>query len=527
MKEVEIRPSMGIDYPMIDPKTFRSEKSVYECNCEKLNDSLCQVFSYNIWLDTVDKLEFEVLLIIICVEFRFLHMMNCLKELYDWRKERLLDMRPDFFLNLLHNVAKRMQTLTDLVHRSHRLIRDMMAGNDYLAVKREKLVEDFRCQTDWLYAITANGEVRKLANRMFKEQELHYNPAMFVTKGDSFGDHSLAVINSLVVLSLPISWGKNNADYEAMFDNSYADFLNNEGWQSKKQEWTLEIENKCDIYVQNGQGTKMEFLKGIWNRIYRYEDELLMKFGIQHVSATSGKGKAIMGRRLFESMNRCKTANSDGPPKMTEADLNKYFLCIAQRQYVAEEMGKLTLSSEKEHPTDEVPLQTEKTLVKVKVDIPNRKTFMRHEANERKLPSIMRDANKQELDGQHHAVTDGVGWKDYHVALCLLFYLRASNNAVPAILSGLTRAYYNSFDKKEFTTICSYEQFHKTLNRLNDVDFKKVIACKTVNEIKDEKIGHGTLQKWYKFYHRLLPIFKLHLPECDPAIEKGGFIKLT
>jgi hypothetical protein len=117
------------------------------------------------------------------------------------------------------------------------------------------------------------------------------------------------------------------------------------------------------------------------------------------------------------------------------------------------------------------------------------------------------------LDGQHHAVTDGVGWKDYHVAICLLFYLRASNNAEPAILSGLTRAYYNSFDKKEFTTICTYEQFHRTLNKLNDVDFRKVIACKSVNEVKSEKIGHGTLQTWYKFYHLLLPIFKLHLPE--------------
>lgn len=140
MKGVEIHHSMGMDYPMIDPKTFRNEKSVYERGCEKLNDSLCQVFNYNVWLDTVDKLEFEALLIVICVEFRFLHMMNCLKELYEWRKERLLDMRPDFFLGLLHNVANRMQTLTDFVHQSHRLIRDMIVENDCLAVEREKLV---------------------------------------------------------------------------------------------------------------------------------------------------------------------------------------------------------------------------------------------------------------------------------------------------------------------------------------------------------------------------------------------------
>lgn len=526
MKDVEIRPSMGIDYPMIDPKTFRSEKSVYERNCEKLNDGLCQVFSYNMWLNTVEKLEFEALLTIICVEFRFLHIINCLKELYDWRKDRLLDMRPDFFLGLLHNVANRMQTLTDFVHQSHRLIRNIMAENDCLAKERDKLVENFRSLTDWLYAITDNGEVRKMANRMFKEQELNYNPSMFMTKGDSFGDHSLAVMNSLVVLSLPINWKKTNADYEAMFDNSYADFLNNDGWQSRKQEWALEIENKCEIYVQNEQGTKKDFYKGIWNRVFRHEDELLMKFGIQHVNATSENGKAIMGRRLFESMNRRKTANSDGPPKMTEADLNEYFLCIAQRQYVAEELGKLPHSSVKEHPTDELPQLKAETLLKNKVDTPNRKTFMRHEADERKLPSIMRDANKQLFDNRHTLVEGSVAWKDYHVAVCLSFYLCDSKNADWSLFAGLSRAFYKSFDKKEFTTMCTYEQFHKTQNKLYNVDFKKIIANNNSSEFNDKKIGHGTLKMWYRFYHRLLPIFNLHLPAHDPALENNGIIKL-
>ena len=525
MKGDEIRPTMGMDYPMIDPKAFRSDKSDYERNCEKLNDSLCQVFNYNVWLDTVDKLEFETLLVIICVEFRFLHMMNCLKELYEGRKERLLNLRPDFFLGQLHKVAKRMQTLTDFVHRSHRTLRDMLVGDNCLRVEREKTVERFRKQTEWLYAITVDGEVRRLANHLFKEQELHYNPAMFITKGDSFGDHALAVMNSLVVLSLPINRKKTNDDYEVMFDKSFDDFLNSENWKNKKQDWELEIESKGDIYVQNGHGTKAEFLKGIWNRLYRHEDELLEKFGIQHVSVNTDNGKAIMSRRLFESLNRHDA--TDGYPQMTHADLQEYFLCLAQRQHVADEIDKLPPPPVEESQTNEMPPSPKEQPEKEKNHAPTKKSYMLHEADERKLPSVMRDANRQHLEGQHHAVIDGVGRKDYHVALCLMFYLRASNNAMPAIFSGLTRAYYNSFDKKEFTTMCTYEQFHKTLNKLNELDFKKVIACKNVDEVRDKKIGHGSLHKWYVFYHRLLPIFKLHLPERDPAQEKNGFIKLT
>ena len=152
---------------------------------------------------------------------------------------------------------------------------------------------------------------------------------------------------------------------------------------------------------------------------------------------------------------------------------------------------------------------------------------MKHEVDERKLPSVMRDANKQHLDNRHMMVEGSVAWKDYHVAVCLSFYLCDSKNADWSLFAGLSRAFYKSFDKKEFCTMCTYEQFHKTQNKLYNADFKKIIGYKNASDFNDKKIGHGTIKMWYEFYHRLLPIFKLHLPERDPAIENSGFIKLT
>jgi len=529
MKENEIRPAMGMDYPTIDPKTVRSEKSDYDRNCEKLSDSLCQVFNYNVWLEGKEKFAFEALLVVFCVEFRFLHIMKYLHELSEWRMGRLLNMRHSFFMELLHKVAKRMQTLTDFVHRSHRLLRDMLTDGDKLKEERTKLKEDFSKETEWLYAMTANGEVRKLANKMFKAQELHYNPAMFVTRGDSFGDHAVAVMNGLVVLSLQDSKNKTNEEYEAMFDKSYADFLSSDYWRNKLSEWDMEIESECDIYVREGFGTRLEFLKGIWNSAYRSEDELLRKFGLQHVSVTNGNGKALMSRRPFEALNRKVPANDDDPLQMTDADLREFFLYLAERQHVSELIKKPQgPENEATSTNEETKAMTEKTDSQdnTKHKESEKKMFMYHEADVQKLSPMMEDANATCLDNKHLMVEGSVAWKDYHAAVCLSFSLWDSNNADSALFAGFSRAFYKSFDKKVFTTLCSYEQFRKTQNKLYNANFKNIIAIKNATEVSEQKIGHGTMRMWYQFYHRLLPAFEKHLPRRSTADKKNGHIKL-
>ena len=529
MKGNEIRPYMGMDYPTIDPKVLRSMKSDYERDCEKLNNQLCNVFNYNVWLDSVDKFEFETLLVIICVEIRFLHMLRCLRELYEWRTDRIIDMRPSFFLDMLNRVAKRMQTLTDYVHKSHRLLRHMLHEGDVLWEKRQELAADFRKETEWLYAMTADGEMRKLAKKMFKKQELHYNPAMFVTKGDSFGDHSVAVMNGLIVLYLPAAHEKSNEDYEKMFDKSYQDFLESGFWRDKQAEWNLEIESSCEIYVREGFGNRLEFLKGIWNSAYRCEDELLRKFGIQHVNVSCGNGKAMMSRRLYEALNRNTPSADDDTLKMTYSDLQEFFLYIAERQYLAELMKKTeelenTVTTEGESVSNTV--ETAEDTEQMKHRESEKKVFMLHEADVQKLKPMMEEANAKCLDNKHLMVEGSVAWKDYHVAVCLSFYLWDSNNADSALFAGFSSAFYKTFDKQEFSTLCSYEHFRKTQNKLYKADFKKIIAAKDHNEVSEDKIGHGTMKMWYTFYHRLLPIFEKHLPRRNATDKKNGHIKL-
>ena len=529
MEKIEIRSSLGLDYPTIDPNTVRSEKSDYYRNSEEFGDSLCQVFNYNLWLEGKEKFAFEALLVVFCVEFRFLQMMKCLHEFYEWRCGRLLNMRHSFFMEQLRRVAERMQTLTDFVHWSHRLLRDMLVDGDRLTEERNKLIENFRKETEWLYAMTADGKVRKLANAMFKKQELHYNPAMFTTKGDSFGDHAVAVMNALIVLSLHEIKPKTAEEYKAMFDKSYADFQGSSYWRDKLAEWDMEIESDCDVYVREGYGTRLEFLKGIWNSAYRSEDEHLKKFGIQHVSVSNGNGKAVMSRKLYEALNRKNASDGYVLPQMSDANLREYFLYLAERQHVSE------LIKQEEGADYETTTTSEGTMAKgentdehdkKKHKGNERKVFMRHEADERLLPVMMNGGNALCLDNCHLAVENSVKWKDYHVAVCLSFYLWDSNNADAALFSGFSRAFYNTFSKKDFPTMCSYEQFHKTQSKLYNENFKKAIACKDADEVKDVKIGHGTMKMWYQFYHRLLPKFKTHLPPRNFIDPSNGHIKL-
>lgn len=525
MEDYEIRHIGGLDYPLINPKTFRSGKTGYELNCERLKKGLCNVFHYNEWLDSVDKPEYETLLSTICVEFRFLHMVNCIKTLYEWHTGRLLNIRQSFFMDLLHQVGKRMQTLMEFVHKSHRLLREMLTEDDSLTAHRNELVEEFRKQTDWLYAITAKEETHKMANTLFKKEELNYNPALFITQGDSFSDHSVAVMNGLIVLSLPTTLNRTDDEYVEMFDKSYQDFLRSKEWQCRWPEWALEVDNKCEIFVQNELGTKKEYLKSIWNRVYRCEDELLRKFGIQHVNVAEYKGKAIMGRRLYESLNRKARCKDSETPSMTDTDLQEYFIYLAEKQYLTEEIDKLQTSNHP--PSDEHQQKQDDAPEKAKSGTSSKKSYMRHESDKDKLITIMRDANNLCLDGQHICDEGSHAWKDYHVALCLFFYLRVSNNAVPGLFSGFCRAFYNSFDKKEFTTMRTYEQFHKTLVKLNEANFKTAIHKNKESEVDDLKIGHSKLSMWYNFYHRLLPTFILHLPPRSLNEDNKGYVKLT
>lgn len=409
------------------------------------------------------------------------------------------------------------------------LTEELKSDNGYLSSMREDVVEGFKKHIEWLKPLTDNPKNRERVKKLAKQLNLNYQMKMFGCMGDDFDKHTNMVLNALMVLTMPSLIDSNEEEFVKVFDNSIDTFRKSRSWMVLEAQ--LEEKLNDDLKNCGSYATKMAKTKEDWWKPKKEAvEQWLRRFGITYINVLSQDKKGMVSRQIYERLNKIRIDKQDESHfvPMTNNDLCQYLKLESELMFYANKIEEFRKLEEGEHKdTDEKPITENAMAEKDKEATPSKKTFMKHEADERKLPSVMRDANKQHLDGQHHAVVYGVSWKDYHVALCLMFYLRTSNNAVPAILSGLTRAYYNSFSKKEFTTMCTYEQFHKTMNKLNDFDFKKVIAYESVDEVKDVKIGHGTLQKWYEFYHRLLPIFKLHLPERDPEQEKNGFVKLT
>ena len=451
---------------------------------------------------------------------RVLHISQ---NVYEERGTVLRDEHCDWAVVAVKNIDDHASNIETFVEEAEVLLQWALDG--HATESQLQLIKSFKGYMLWLHQLAKDEALMGRVSDKCRSMNLHHGFGLFGVGIDNFRQQSFAAINTLCLLTVPSHTDATTEDFARLLQVSLDTFCESSYWTDIKAQLEEDIMADFEAKKYTTYSAKMERLKERWWGPTREKiKDDLKRFGIPYINTLSELHKGTLGRRLYERLNLVRIDNDDknSLEKMSNDDLCRYLKLESELRFIASKIEyyrkqaeiKSTPSPEPDSPKD-------------KVMVPPRKSFMLHEADERKLPSVMRDANRQHLEGQHHAVIDGVGWKDYHVALCLMFYLRASNNAVPAILSGLTRAYYNSFDKKEFATMCTYEQFHKTQNKLNELDFKKAIACKNVDEVRDQKIGHGSLHKWYVFYHRLLPIFKLHLPERDPALEKGGFIKFS
>ena len=520
----------GNDYPPMKLPKQENADSSFEEKCNGLEELVSRCYDFFMWYAELPKCRRYELYSTVFLECLFLQMLSYMHETDDMRGRVLLDERLELFLKLLKMLNARMRTGHLFIRSSNEILVDEIKNNaSHFVETRCETIERFREHEDWLKAFCHDDGKKAQVNALADKLQLNYPMKIFGCMGDDFDQHANMTFDALMKLALPSMANYSEDEFTQVFNNSINTFKKGSSWKAIEAQLEEDIEHdltgaNCDSY-----GAKMARAKDLWWKPTRLAIRVLLgKFGITYVNVLSGNNKSQIGRQIYERLNGIRIDKNDDSPleRMSNDDLCRYLKLESELQFFANKIEEFRKLEEESHKRKEETAPDGGT-EKAKDTTPSKKTYMKHEADECKLPSIMRDANKQHLDGQHHAVVYGTSWKDYHVALCLMFYLRSSNNAVPAILSGLTRAYYNSFDKKEFTTMCTYEQFHKTLNKLNEFDFRKVIACKSVDEISDEKIGHSTLQKWYKFYHRLLPIFKLHLPVRDPALEKDGFIKLT
>ena len=524
MKENEIRPTMGMDCPPMKLPKQENADSRFEEKCSELDDYISKCHTFFMWYGRRGKNRHDEIRSIVFLECLFLNMLNAISCIIKMRGRLLLNECLNQFESRLNELNREMRDGHIFIRTSKMVLKEEQARDgSCIANIRQDVIDGFRKHQEWLVPLTSSNVIRERVRQLANRLQLYYQMRMFGCAGDDFDQHANMVFNALMILATPSMADANEENFGTMFQNSIDTFRKGSSWLTLQAQ--LEEKLKSDIKSYTSYEEKMSRVKEYWWKPKKEAIErMLGQYGITYINVLSEEYMMQVSRLLYNRLNNIKNDKNDDSPfvPMSNDDLCLYFRLESELQLITSK-----IESYRQQISIKPPSPPEQEQEKNRRAVPTKKTFMRHEADERKLPSVMRDANRQHLEGQHHAVIDGVSWKDYHVALCLLFYLRASENAFPAILSGLTRAYYNSFDKKEFTMMCTYEQFHKMLNKLSSVEFKKIIACKNTNEFLDEKIGHGTLQKWYKFYHRLLPIFKLHLPERDLAQEKNGFVKLT
>lgn len=522
----------GNDYPPMKLPKQENATSSFDEKCNGLEELVSRCYDFFMWYAEQPKYRRYELYSTVFLECLFLQILSYIHETDDMRGRVFLDERLELFLKLLKILNARMRTGHLFIRSSNEILVDESKNNaSHFVETRRETIEGFQEHEDWLKAFCHDECKKAQIHALADKLQLNYPMKMFGCMGDDFDQHANMTFNALMKLALPSMANYSEDEFTQVFKNSINTFKKGSSWKAIEAQLEEDIEHdltgaNCDTY-----GAKMARVKDLWWKPTRLAIRVLLgKFGITYVNVLSGNNMGQIGRQIYERLNGIRIDKNDDSPleRMSNDDLCRYLKLESELQFFAVKIEEFRVQVENEHKkTDEQPVAETTIPETAKTKNPSKKTFMKHDADERKLPSIMRDANRQHLDNRHMTVEGSVAWKDYHVAVCLSFYLCDSKNADWSLFSGLSRAFYKSFDKKEFKTMCTYEQFHKTQNKLYGSDFKKIIACKSATEFNDKKIGHGTMKMWYEFYHRLLPIFKLHLPERDPVLEKGGFIKLT
>lgn len=522
----------GNDYPPMKLPKQENATSSFEEKCNGLEELVSRCYDFFMWYAELPKCRRYELYSTVFLECLFLQMLSYMHETDDMRGRVLLDERLELFLKLLKILNFRMRTGHLFIRSSNEILVDEIKNNaSHFAGTRRETIEGFREHTEWLKSFCLDERKKEQVNALADKLQLNYPMKKFACMGDDFDQHANMTFNALMKLALSSMADYSEDEFAQVFKNSINTFKKGSSWKAIEAQLEEDIEHNltdanCDSY-----SAKMARVKELWWKPTRLAIRVLLgKFGITYVHVLSPERMGQIARQIYERLNGIRINKDDDSPleRMTNDDLCRYLKLESELQFFAAKIEEFRLLEESEHKKTEEQPETETAMQEtVKAKTSSKKTFMKHEADERKLPSIMRDANKQHLNNQHMLVEGSVAWKEYHVAVCLSFYLCDSHNANWDLFAGLGSAFYKSFDKKEFTTMCTYEQFHKTQNKLYKADFKKIIAYKSASEFDDKKMGHGTIRMWYEFYHRLLPIFKLHLPERDPAQEKNGFIKLT
>ena len=134
--------------------------------------------------------------------------------------------------------------------------------------------------------------------------------------------------------------------------------------------------------------------------------------------------------------------------------------------------------------------------------------------DDRLLLETMKDATETMLGSEHLLMEGNARWKDYHVAICLQYFLFINHYGNPNLLYGLRSKYFNYFKAPQnatpFTTLHTYRQYCGVLSELVEQNFDEFLKEKHRPDMSI-MIGRIPLRQWYHLYWRLAGIFDKHI----------------
>lgn len=332
------------NYPLMSMPKKEHLASDFDKKCEKLNSCIQHVYDFFIWYSDTSKPYDDEIFATIWLERLLLKILDMTHEIYNLRDKKLHCHNTDMFKKQLENIRKNICKGMRYIKKSGKSLADEM-GKDpqWIAARRQDLIESFRRHAAWLRQVTAMPHKRICAERLLDEMAINYDMRMFGCTGDSFEQHANMVLNGFVLLACPSAQSDDTQVLCELFNNTMTELEKMKMWKSAFGAWKLDIVDAYEIRDITDNDSKMKFLRKIWKFLDEKEQALLNVYGISHANTRYESGKSTMCQNINENINGNMAENS---ARMDTYALQQYLSLVSQKQYIISEIDHL-----KEHPT--------------------------------------------------------------------------------------------------------------------------------------------------------------------------------
>ena len=344
MKDVEIRPSMGIDYPMMKlPKQEKADSS-FEEKCHDLDDIISRCYDFFMWYGGRDKCRCDELRSTLFLECLFLQILTIIHEIIQMRGHLLLDECCDLFRKRLKMLNEKMRAERFIINYSNATVLDELSKDaSWITNERQDAVEGFREHSKWLELLTTSPKNRARAIQLANTLQLNYSMKLFGCMGDDFSQHTNMVFNALMLLTMPSLADYSEQEFAQVFQNSINTFRKSRQWLSIEAQMEDNLKNdlkheNCDTYSAKMARVKEEWWKPRKDAIENY----LERFGITYINVLSQTNMGQLGRQLYERLNGIRIDKHDETPlvSMTNDDLCQYLKLESELQFFAAKIEK-------------------------------------------------------------------------------------------------------------------------------------------------------------------------------------------